>query len=266
MRTQILFEDKDILVCFKPAGLAVQSARVSEPDMESELKNYLARSRRTPEGRGPVYLGVVHRLDQPVSGLLVFAKSACSAAALSAQASGGGMEKLYRAAVALPENGARAAGSSADARGSALFAPDRAGSGSETPESGVPEPLCPGRWTELTDWLIREPGGGGRIADAREPGAKAARLSYTCLETAQDRALLEIRLDTGRHHQIRLQLAHAGMPLLGDERYGTPYSRALSQRIGVRGLQLQAVRLAFHHPRTGKRVCYELEKKLELLS
>ena len=104
----------------------------------------------------------------------------------------------------------------------------------------------------------------GRVADREEPGAKMARLTAVCLEAKKDRALLEIRLHTGRYHQIRLQLAHAGMPILGDERYGTPESRALSERIGVRGILLQAARLAFIHPGTGKKVCYELEKKLEL--
>ena len=233
MRTQILFEDGDILVCFKPAGLAVQSARVSEPDMESELKNYLARSGRTPGRRGPVYLGVVHRLDQPVSGLLVFAKNPRCAAALSAQSAQNRMEKIYRAAVMLPKGAA---------------------------QNG----LAPGWTAEYTDHLIREPGGMGRVADREEPGAKLARLTAVCLEAKEDRALLEIRLHTGRYHQIRLQLAHAGMPILGDERYGTPESRARSERIGVRGILLQAAHLAFVHPGTGKKVCYELEKKLEL--
>ncbi len=256
MRTQILFEDGDILVCFKPAGLAVQSARVSEPDMESELKNYLARNGGTPGKRSSVYLGIVHRLDQPVSGILVFARNPRSAAALSEQAACGGMEKIYRAIVALPESGQRPEAPTEDGSGENIL--------SGIPSDGGQRFLYPGRTAELTDHLVREPGGGGRIAEKTEPGAKPARLAYTCLRAERDRALLEIRLYTGRHHQIRLQLAHAGMPILGDERYGTPQSRALSARLSVRGIQLQAVRLAFSHPRTGKRVCYELEKKLEL--
>ncbi len=79
MKSTILAEDKDILVCYKPPGIAVQSARLGEPDMVSELKNYLG-------GKNP-YLGVVHRLDQPVSGNLVFAKTPAAAATLSRQAS-----------------------------------------------------------------------------------------------------------------------------------------------------------------------------------
>lgn len=69
MKSTILAEDKDILVCYKPPGIAVQSARLGEPDMVSELKNYLG-------GKNP-YLGVVHRLDQPVSGILVLQNAGC---------------------------------------------------------------------------------------------------------------------------------------------------------------------------------------------
>ncbi|MDO4292325.1 MAG: RluA family pseudouridine synthase [Eubacteriales bacterium] len=214
---EILYEDRDILVCNKPAGLAVQSARVSEPDLVSELKKYLSQS----------YLGVVHRLDQPVSGLLVFAKNKKAAAALSRQTAAHQLNKLYRAVVYAPQP----------------FA--------------LPEQT-------LTDWLAKEPGGGGRITASSEPGARQARLTYRCLEQKEGCALLEIDLETGRHHQIRLQLAHAGLPLLGDQRYGTPESRELSQRLGVRRICLQAAALTFFHPTSGKKVSYELEDKIGL--
>ncbi len=75
MKTKVIYEDQDILICHKPAGLATQSAGVSQPDVASELKNYL----------GGGYLGIIHRLDQPVEGLLVFARSPKAAAALSRQ-------------------------------------------------------------------------------------------------------------------------------------------------------------------------------------
>ena len=76
--------------------------------------------------------------------------------------------------------------------------------------------------------------------------------------------LAEIQLDTGRHHQIRVQMAHAGMPLLGDQRYGSEESREVSTQLGIRTIRLQAVKLAFCHPTSGKRVCYELTDKLTL--
>ena len=130
MAVKIIYEDKDILVCEKPAGLAVQSARISEPDMVSELKNYLTgkqsagalgksaeisafggirqpASASTSVGvRKPqsVYLGVVHRLDQPVSGLLVFAKNKKAAGALSTQTAQHQMNKIYYAIVYTKED------------------------------------------------------------------------------------------------------------------------------------------------------------------
>lgn len=111
---RILYEDKDILVCHKPAGIATQTARVGQADMVSEMENYLAR--KLPQGgrrgesqkmhfgrRGNVLhqqrIYVVHRLDQPVEGILVFAKQQAAAAALSAQAAGEEMEKEYLALV-----------------------------------------------------------------------------------------------------------------------------------------------------------------------
>lgn len=90
MKTKIIFEDKDLLVIQKPAGLATQTARVDQPDVVSELKNYLG---------GSAYLGIVHRLDQPVEGLLVFGKTKSAAASLTAQLQrqdmGGTMNKRY---------------------------------------------------------------------------------------------------------------------------------------------------------------------------
>ena len=250
MKTEILYEDADILVCFKPAGLAVQSGRVSQPDMVSELKNYLAGKRekevkveaagRMQRTTAPVYLGVVHRLDQPVSGILVFAKNAKSAASLSAQASDHRMQKIYRAEVALSETG------SGD-NGIGLFPPSADG------------------YVELEDTMEKGPDGTARIVPEGTKGAKRARLKYRVLERKQNRALLEIELLTGRYHQIRLQLSHAGLPILGDNRYGTPESRAFSERCSVRGIRLQAVGLYFFHPATGKRVCYELDEKMEFI-
>ena len=243
MKAEIIYEDRDILVCSKPAGLAVQSGRISEPDLVSELKNYLARDGRSvvsvsgagasvrcgiPAKKQPVYLGVIHRLDQPVSGLLVFAKNQRAAASLSAQVAKRQLEKIYRAKV-------------------------YAGADAALPEDGT---------VLLQDYMIKLPGGGARIAEASEAGAKEARLEYRCLESRENCALVEVRLDTGRHHQIRVQMANAGMPLLGDARYGSSQSRQASQEMGIRCIQLQAARLSFMHPSSGKRVEYELTDKL----
>ena len=98
MRTEILYEDKSIVVVRKPAGLAVQSAGIGQPDVVSELKSYLAKlPGAVRSGKGEPYLGIVHRLDQPVEGLLVFAKDKKAAAALSKQLTEGALNKHYYA-------------------------------------------------------------------------------------------------------------------------------------------------------------------------
>lgn len=100
MRTEILYEDKSIMVVRKPAGLAVQSAGIGQPDVVSELKSYLAKlpgAGRPGPGKGEPYLGIVHRLDQPVEGLLVFAKDKKAAAILSKQLTEGALNKHYYA-------------------------------------------------------------------------------------------------------------------------------------------------------------------------
>ena len=91
----ILFEDKEIIVCRKPSGIAVQNARIGAMDLESSLKNYLAM--QDGGGRRIPYLAVIHRLDQPVEGILVFGKTPEAAKSLSAQITAGKMEKIYLA-------------------------------------------------------------------------------------------------------------------------------------------------------------------------
>lgn len=221
MKTNILYEDSDLFVCRKPAGLAVQSGRAFEPDMVSELKNYLAQ-----KGGPSPYLGVIHRLDRPVSGLLVFAKNKKAAADLSAQSRSRQMEKTYRAIVV-----------------------------SEDPDL----PKAAAKEETLTDYIKKDVDNTARIARPEEPGAKLAQLSSRCLQRKGNLALLEISLKTGRYHQIRLQLSHAGMPILGDTRYG-----AFDSPCSAGAICLEAVKLSFLHPRTRKRICYELDEKMEL--
>ena len=109
MKTEIIYEDGELLVVWKPAGLATQTAKTGQADVVSELKNYLAR---TAPGKGAPYLGIIHRLDQPVEGMLVFAKKRSAAAALTAQLGGQGnaglMNKQYYAVLCgkpVPEEG-----------------------------------------------------------------------------------------------------------------------------------------------------------------
>lgn len=228
MKTKIIFEDKFIMVCYKPAGLPTQTASVMAPDMVSELKNYLRRS--SGSGTKEPYVGLVHRLDQPVEGLLVFGKTQRSAAALSAQLNDGTLHKTYLAVT-----------------------------------EGIPEE----KEAVLADYLWKDSrDNSSRVVSEGTKGAKRAELSYRVVavksgsateqegsaaeaesDDGADRhgglALLEIDLRTGRHHQIRVQMAHMGCPLLGDRKYGRS-----SQT--VRNPALCASKLAFRHPQTGK--------------
>ena len=227
MKTQILFEDKDILVCFKPAGIAVQTASLLRQDMVSELKNYLQEkedckeSSKSDTKHKEPYIGVIHRLDQPVSGVLVFAKNPKAAASLSEQVQNGGMEKIYRALVA------------------GVF------------KEGMKE-------RTLENYLFKDAKTNmSRIVDVKTKDAKKARLSYKVLEECVTRAgtysKVEIKLFTGRHHQIRVQMAGCNHPILGDTKYGSGEAVALNQTLENGGLKLCAYRLAFTHPASGRR-------------
>ncbi|MDO4273947.1 MAG: RluA family pseudouridine synthase [Eubacteriales bacterium] len=208
----ILYEDKEVLVCHKPAGMAVQNSRVGAMDMESALKNYLAGK---DCGKLP-YLGIIHRLDQPVEGVVVFAKTSRAAGELSRQISSGEMGKIYLAVT------------------------------SQRPVSKA---------GELVDHLKKD----GRsntsfVTTVNDPGGKEARLRYEMLEEAtygdKCKYLVRIKLDTGRHHQIRVQMAHAGMPLLGDRKYNP-------QDKGEVALGLCSSCLTFCHPATKKKMTFE---------
>ena len=217
----ILFEDKEILVCHKPAGIAVQNARLGAADMESSLKNYLAL--KNP-GKMP-YLGIVHRLDQPVEGVLVFAKTPKAASGLNRQITAKTVTKEYLAVTA-------------------QMADEKQG--------------------HLEDYLKKD----GRtnsssVVTPKTPGAKKASLDYSIQEEIEDertatgkRILVKIILDTGRHQQIRVQMAHKGMPLLGDRKYNAKDPSGLP-------LGLCSCHLAFRHPVTGKKMEFKAAPKGE---
>ena len=275
-QNRILYEDDHILVCHKPAGIATQTARIGQADMVSEMENYLARSptqgsrqnetkTKPAHKRGNVIkqpqIYVVHRLDQPVEGILVFAKQQAAAAALSAQAAGDEMEKEYLALVC-------------DLRGKGPM--QGSGQTAERMQAG---------WRErngiLTDYLLKDgKTNTSRIVPLEVKGAKEARLSYEILreewpemllsakeadgvsgkgraEGELQCAVVKIRLYTGRHHQIRVQMTNAGMPLLGDRKYAPQEAIALSERLGIRDVALCAYRLSFLHPQTKVRMQFE---------
>lgn len=219
MRCEIIYEDDEMLTIHKPAGLATQSSSAWQADAVSELKNYLSK-------KGISYLGVIHRLDQPVEGLLVFAKTPEAATKLSKQLQQGTLNKKYLALVGVKPN----------------------------PEEG-----------ELVDSL-RKDGGRAQIVTGREdkfPDAKDARLSYHVIAREDEMsfpetvAVLEVQIETGRFHQIRAQLAHAGWPILGDQKYGDENARNLATECGIRTVALCAASVECRHPKTGKVMHWE---------
>lgn len=213
---EILYEDSQILVCWKEAGMAVQSAGIRQMDLESCLKIYLVGKQ---PGRVP-YLGIIQRLDQPVEGVLVFAKTAEAAARLSRQLQQGKIKKEYLALV----------------------------------EGCVWEGA--GR---LEDYLEKDGRTNtSRVVSCGTAGAKKAVLEYEKAGEDEGKTLLKIRLFTGRHHQIRVQLAHLGHPLAGDKKYGARMA-ADSRAIG-----LCAVKTGFYHPKTGKWMEFQISPKGEI--
>lgn len=232
MQTQIVYEDEAVLVIRKPAGLATESAGIGQKDVVSELKNYVAK--KNP-GKMP-YLGVVHRLDQPVEGLLVFAKTKKAAENLTAQLGKGTLKKEYLAVVCgkVSENTGRLVNYLAKEKGMAVVK-DAADAQSEKDADAQAK----------KDADVQAE----KAADSQ---AKKAVLTYTKKAEIEELTLLAVQIETGRFHQIRAQLSHAGFPILGDERYGSEESKELSREKKIRFTALCAVSLSFRHPVTGK--------------
>lgn len=217
---QIIYEDHNLIVCYKPAGVATQTKRLGQQDMESLLKNHVA-ARLRAEGRNtPPYIGVVHRLDQPVEGVMVYAKNPKAAAELSKQVKERSIGKNYYALVQLPEGK-----SFTEATGLA-------------PEGTREDFMVFDRRTNYS-----------RIVPKGTKDAKRAILDYRLIAEQADVALLDITLHTGRHHQIRLQMAEMGTPIVGDRKYGKSEAAQLG---------LCSYRIAFDSPTEAKACEYQI--------
>ena len=195
---KIIYEDSEIIVCHKMPGVPVQTARTRQQDMVSMLRNYLVDQGEAAE----IY--VIRRLDQPVEGIMVFAKNKKSAASLSKQIQEKGMDKYYYAVL----------------------------EGVMEPPEGI-----------LTDFLLRDgKSNTSSVVTEGTKNAKKAVLSYRTLQFWEEKSLVKICLHTGRHHQIRCQLAKMGCPIKGDLKYGSPRSNPDGS------ICLHARRVRFIHP------------------
>jgi 23S rRNA pseudouridine1911/1915/1917 synthase len=203
----VLYEDAQVVAVNKPCGWPSAHFSGAEETMDRVVKAYLKEKYHKP---GNVFLGVVHRLDKPVSGVLVFARTSKAAARLSEQFRDNLIEKVYWAVVEDRMPGKRAIG------------------------------LGPAG--TLEDWLVRDPVRGVvEVADPGEPLSKQALLHFVTRAQHGGLTLLEIRPQTGRTHQLRVQLSSRGWPIYGDSKYGS------KSNFGP-GVGLHARTLTFLHP------------------
>ena len=205
----VLYEDNHLLVVNKPAGLPTMGTPGDRPTLLTLAKQYV---KQRYQKAGNVYLGVMSRLDAPVTGVVLLARTSKAAARLTEQFRTRTVEKCYWAVV-----------------------------------EGIVEPPA----DSLVDWLGHdERHRRMHVVGATLPGAREARLSYRRLGLVKKNSWLEIDLETGRKHQIRLQLTHHGHPVLGDRKYG-------SREPFPAGIALHARRLVISHPTTGARLEFE---------
>jgi 23S rRNA pseudouridine1911/1915/1917 synthase len=196
----VLYEDNHLLAVNKPAMLPTMGVADDRPSLLSVAKEYLRQKYNKP---GNVYLGIVSRLDAPVTGVVLLARTSKAAGRLSEQFRERDVQKLYWAAI----------------------------------EGGV-EP----REGRLVDFLRKdERHRKMHVTGENTRDAQRAELTYRVLATEGPDSLLEVQLMTGRKHQIRLQLSHAGFPVVGDRKYG-------SSRAFPTGIALHSRRLAIVHP------------------
>ena len=197
---KIIYEDNHVMVAVKPPNMLSQGDATGDTDILTWLKDDIKVRYNKP---GRVYLGLVHRLDRPVGGLMVFARTSKAAARLSAQMQQHLMGREYLCIVT-----------------------------GEVKDSFT-----------LTDYLVKdEKVNKVTVCDSDRKGAQCAILHGECIARRNGTALCAIRLETGRNHQIRVQMSHAGAPLWGDNRYGN----------GIPGQQiaLWGYKLTFEHPTT----------------
>lgn len=205
---KVLYEDNHIIVVIKPAGVLSQSDGSNNPDMLSILKAYIKEKYSKP---GEVYLGLVHRLDRPVSGVMVFARTSKAASRLSEQIRTRKVEKIYRCVVK----------GVLDGSGRLL------------------NYICKDEESNIVT-----------VAGSPKPGYKESYLDYRAIESKEGVTLVEVKLGTGRSHQIRAQMAYNGYPILGDRKYGDADRNC-------KDIALEAYKLSFEHPVKRESVTFE---------
>lgn len=203
---KVLYEDNHLLVVEKPAGMLTQPDDSGRPDIETQAKRYIKEKYAKP---GAVFLHAAHRLDRPVAGIVVIAKTSKALSRLNETLREGKWQRHYRAWL----------------------------SGEISVDS------------TLEHYLLRTDEGSS-VVDKQVPGAKLSRLQLKSIKSEKGCTLVQIELDTGRHHQIRLQLSANKTPILGDGRYGSSVAHDT--------IALEHYQLKFPHPTLHRDVQIEL--------
>ncbi|MDQ1909348.1 RNA pseudouridine synthase [Paenibacillus sp. GD4] len=208
----VLYEDNHVIVVVKPPNVPTQEDHSRDPDLLTLIKADLKQRHQKP---GNVYLGLVHRLDRPVGGVMVFAKTSKAASRLSDAVRTRTIRKEYTAVV----NGRP-----------------------KEPQGSLRHHLLKDERTNTVS-----------VVPAGKPGAKEALLDYRVLGSLEGLSLVQIELHTGRPHQIRVQFAAIGCPLVGDQRYGAHLTKPGQQ------IALWSTQLSFEHPTTKEQLRFTSE-------
>lgn len=204
---QIVYEDNHLLVINKKVGQLVQGDKTGDESLLEAIKNFIKKRDNKP---GNVFLGLVHRIDRPTSGLVIYAKTSKALSRLTQMVKNREIKKTYWAVVA--------------------------------------KEMIP-RTQKLVHYLKKnEKNNKAIVFPKATDGAKEAILTYSVIKSLDNYFLLEIDLETGRHHQIRAQLSKTGVPIKGDLKYGSPRSNLDG------GINLHARKLEFIHPVTKEKV------------
>ena len=212
---RVCYEDNHIIIVYKESGEIVQGDKTGDTPLSETVKAYIKEKYQKP---GAVFLGVTHRLDRPVSGLVVFARTSKALTRLNNMFRDGEVHKTYWAIVKSVRSEER---------------------GVRSEECGVTSE----EWHTLEHWLVRNEQQNKSYAyDHEVPRSKKAVLRYRVIGHSDRYSLVEVQLLTGRHHQIRCQLATIGCPIKGDLKYGAPRSNPDGS------ISLLSRRVEFIHP------------------
>ena len=221
---RVVYEDNHIIIVYKESGEIVQGDKTGDTPLSETVKEYIKEKYQKP---GAVFLGVVHRLDRPVSGLVVFARTSKALTRLNKMFAEGEVHKTYWAIVLK----------------SPKLGDDRGLNEERTDASSDPQPPNLGGFRTLEHWLTRNEKQNKSYAyDHEVPRSKKAVLRYRTIGHSDRYSLVEVQLLTGRHHQIRCQLAAIGCPIKGDLKYGAPRSNPDGS------ISLLSHRVEFVHP------------------